>query len=150
MSQANSKTKRRLALAMGCVAVLIVTALFTLWYFPGLTFRMVSVADGPNNWSQRWQTILFISVTENLVSYPSEDEARHAFENEIARAETIVERTKQPAGLPYVDEQVVGTFILSTGRQYSILRLQKKDVYQTYAPSLRYALAFDKFRDRNR
>jgi hypothetical protein len=130
---------------MGCVAVFIVGALFILWYFPGLTFRMVSVADGPNNWSQRWQTILFISVTENMVSYPSEDEARHDFENEIAGAETIFERTKQPAGLPYVDEQVVGTFMLSTGRHYSILRLQKTNVYQIYAPSLRYALAFDKF-----
>jgi hypothetical protein len=100
MSQANSKTKRRIRRAIGCVAVFIVSALFILWYFPGLTFRMVSVADGPNNWSQRWQTILFISVTENMVSYPSEDEARHDFENEIARAETIFERTKQPAGLP--------------------------------------------------
>jgi len=111
---------------------------------------MVSVADGVNNWSQRWQTVLGFSVTENMVSYTSEDEARHAFEEEIARAETIFERTKQPAGLPYVDEQVVGTFILSTGRRYSILRLQKRHVYQTFAPSLRYALAFDQFRDRNR
>ena len=131
---------------MGCVAVFFVSALFILWYFPGLTFRMVSVADGPNNWSQRWQTILFISVTENMVSYPSEDEARHDFENEIGHAETIFERTKQPAGLPYVDEQVVGTFMLSTGRHYSILRLEQKNVYQIYAPSLKYAWAFDKFR----
>ena len=70
--------KRRLVLAVGCVAVVVTTALFILWYFPALTFHMVSVADGPNNWSQRWQTILGFSVTENIVSYPSEDEARHA------------------------------------------------------------------------
>lgn len=150
MSQRNAKTKRTLLLALGSVAIIITTALFVLWYFPSLSFRMVSVADGVNNWSQRWQTILGFSVTENMVSYRSEDEARHAFEDKIARAATIFERTKQPAGLPYVDEQVVGTFILSTGRQYSILRLQKKNVYQTYAPSLRYAFTFDKFRERNR
>src|SRR5438093_1924152 len=131
MSRRNAKTKRTLLLAVASVAILITTALFVLWYFPGLSFRMVSVSDGVNNWSQRWQTILGFSVAENMVSYPSEDEARHAFEDEIARAETIFKRTKQPAGLPYVDEQVVGTFILSSGRRYSILRLQKKDVYQT-------------------
>jgi hypothetical protein len=142
--------KRRLVLAGGSIAVLVITSLFVLWYFPGLTFRMVSVADGPHNWSQRWQTILGFSVTENMASYPSEDEARNAFENQIARAETILQRTKNLNGLPDVEKQVVGTFILSTGRRYSIVRLQKKAVYQTYAPSLRYALAFAKFRDRHR
>jgi hypothetical protein len=75
---------------------------------------MISVADGRNNWSQEWQTILFIRVTENMVGYPTEDDARRAFENEVARAETILERTKHPAGLPNVDEQVIGTFMLST------------------------------------
>ena len=149
MSQPHSTTKRKLAVALATVAVILLATLFTLWYFPGLTFRMISVADGRNNWSQEWQTILFIRVTENMVWYPTEDDARRAFQNEVARAETIIERTKHPAGLPNVDEQVIGTFMLSTGRHYSIVRLQKKDVYQTYAPSLRYALAFDKFRDRH-
>jgi len=109
---------------------------------------MVSVSDGPNTWSQRWQTILFMHVTENMVWYPSEDEARRAFEDDVARAETILDRTKHPAGLPSVDEQVVGTFILVDERFYSIIRLEKNKVYQTYAPSLHYAFAFDRFRKR--
>jgi hypothetical protein len=128
--------------------MLVLATLFTLWYFPGLTFRMVSVADGPRNWSQEWQTILFIRVSENMVSYQSEAEAREAFENKVAGAETIIERTKHPVGLAHVDEQVVGTYVLSDGRRYSIVRLQGKSVYQIYARSLRYAWEFDKFRAR--
>src|SRR2546423_9648876 len=148
MRPRNLKSKRRLALVLGSIAVLLLATLFTLWYFPGLTFRMAGVADGRNSWGQQWQTILFIRVSENMVSYESETEARAAFENKIAGAEPIIERTKHPAGLAHVDEQVVGTYILDTERRYSIVRLQGKSVYQIYAPSLRYAWAFDRFRDR--
>ena len=132
---------------LGSVAVLILATLFTLWYFPGLTFRMVSVSDGVHSWGQRWQTILGISVTEAMITYPTDAEARAEFDNRISKAETILQRTKN---LPSVDEQVVGTFINTLNeRRYCIVRLHKNSVYQSYAPSLRYALEFDKFRDRN-
>ncbi len=147
MSQRNPRRKRKLAIALGSVAVVLGTALFVLWYFPGLTFYPTSIGDGPNNWYREWKTVLFIRVNENMVSYDSEEEARREFANRIAHAETIIQRTQKPAGSPGVDEQVLGTFINSLNqRRYSIVRLEKKNVYQTSAPSLRYALAFDKFR----
>src|SRR6266850_6552985 len=133
VSQRGSKMKRKVVVVAGCVVFFLTTTLFILWYFPALTFRIAVISDGPNNWSQVWQTILFIRVTETMVTYPSEDDARHAFETEIARAETILEHTKHPAGHPNVDEQVIGTFINSLNeRRYSIVRLQGMHVYQTY------------------
>ncbi|GEM_PF-6209437 len=147
MLQPNSKRNRNLAVALGSMAVVLGIAIFVLWYFPALTFSPVVIGDGPNNWYREWKTILFIRVTENMESFPSEEEARRDFDDRIAHAETIIQRTIHPAGLPNVDEQVLGTFINSLNeRRYSIVRLEKKNVYQTYAPSLRYALAFDKFR----
>ena len=151
MFESNSKTKRRLGLVVTGVAVLLLTALFILWYFPALTFRIASISDGPNNWSQEWKTILFIRVSETMHHYPSREDARQAFQTRIAGAETILEHTKQPVGRPDVDEQVIGTFINSLSeRRYSIIRLQGTNVYQTYAPSLRYALALDNFHGRMR
>ena len=147
MSAATSKPRRKLRVVLLCIAVLLTTTLFTLWYFPRLTFRFVSVTDGLHGWGQRYQTILGISVSDWTTTYPSEQEARVAFDNKIAHAETILARTKN---LPSADEQVIGTFINTLNqRDYCIVRLQKNSVYQSYAPSLRYALAFDKFRDRN-
>jgi hypothetical protein len=146
VSQRNPKSRRKLPVVLGAIVVLVLATLFTLWYFPGLTFRMVSVSDGVHSWGQRWQTILGVSVTEAMVTYPTDAEARTEFDNRIAKAETILQRTKN---LPSVDEQVVGTFIDTLNeRRFCIVRLQKKSVYQSYAPSLRYALEFDKFRDR--
>ena len=148
MSSTETKTKRRVVL-LGLGALIVTTASFTLWYFPILTLHRVSIACGRNNSSTRWQTILGISVYESMVSYHSEEEARSAFENEFARLETIIERTKNPVGFSNVDEEIVGTFINSESRRrFCIIRLQKKDIYRTDAPSLRYALAFDKFRSR--
>ena len=149
MSSTDTKTKRKVVL-LGLGALIVTSVLFTLWYFPTLTIHRVSIACGPNNSSSRWQTILGISVYESMVSYHSEEEARGSFENEIARLETIVERARNPLGFSNVDEEVVGTFINSESRRrFCIIRLQGKDVYQTDAPSLRYAWAFDKFRDNN-
>jgi hypothetical protein len=145
MSQPNSKRKRKLGIAVGSVTVVFGIALFVLWYFPALSFRPVIFTDGPNNVGTEWQTLLFIRVNENIENFPSEEEARRNFDGRIARAETVIQRTTHTAGLPNVDEQVLGTFINSLNeRRYSIVRLEKKNVYQTYAPSLRYALAFDK------
>jgi hypothetical protein len=144
-----TKTKLRIVLGLG--ALIVTSVFFTLWCFPTLTFHRVYVGDGPNNWSQRYQTILGISVYDSMVSYQSEDEARGDFEKQIARLETIVERTKTPVGLPHVDEEVVGTFINSESqRRFGIIRLQKKNIYRSSAPSLRYALAFDKFGGREK
>ncbi|MFZ0063890.1 MAG: hypothetical protein WAL47_17795 [Pyrinomonadaceae bacterium] len=149
MSSTDTKTKRK-AVLLGFGALIVTSALFTLWYFPTLTLHRVSIACGRNNSSSRWQTILGISVYESMVSYHSEEEARGAFENKIARLETIVELTKNPVGFSNVDEEVVGTFINSESRRrFCIIRLQGNGVYQTNAPSLRYAWAFDKFRDSN-
>jgi hypothetical protein len=146
VSQRNPKPRRKLPFVRGSFAVLVLATLFTLWYFPGLTFRMVSVSDGVHSWGQRWQTILGVSVTESMNTYSTDAEARTEFDRRIANAETVVERAKN---LPSIDDQVVGTFINSLNeRRYSIVRLQKNSVYQSYAPSLKYALAFDKFRDR--
>ncbi|HZI88431.1 MAG TPA: hypothetical protein VFD48_16480 [Pyrinomonadaceae bacterium] len=148
MSSAETKTKRKVVL-LGLGVLIVTSALFTLWYFPTLTLHRVSIACGPNNSSSRWQTILGISVYESMVAYHSEEEARGAFENEIARFETIIERTKNPVGFSNVYEEVVGTFINSESRRrFCIIRLRRKDIYRTYAPSLRYALAFDRFRGR--
>ena len=149
MSSTDTKTKRRVVL-LGLGALIVTSALFTLWYFPTLTLHRVFIACGQNNSSSRWQTILGISVYESTVSYHSEEEARDAFENEIARLETIVKRTKNPVGPSHIDEEVVGTFINpESRRRFYIIRLQGKGVYQTDAPSLRYAWAFDKFREGN-
>jgi len=148
MSSTDTKTKRKVVV-LGLGALIFASALFTLWYFPTLTLHRVYIACG-NNSSSRWQTILGISVYESIKGYDSEEEARRAFENEIARLETIVEHTKNPVGFSNVDEEVVGTFINSESpRRFCIIRLQGKGVYQTDAPSLRYAWAFDKFRNRN-
>jgi hypothetical protein len=142
------KRNRTLAITFGSVAAILGIAVFVLWYFPALTFHAVIFSDGPNNYGTVWETALFIRVGENVRTYASTEEARRAFDDRIAHAETIIQRTSNPAGLANVDEQVLGTFIDDSlnERRYCIVRLKKKNVYQTYAPSLRYALAFDKFR----
>lgn len=146
MSSTDTKTKRKV-LVLGLGALIFTSALFTLWYFPTLTLHRVYFACGQGS-SSKWQTIFGISVYESIGAYDSEEEARRAFEHEIARLETIVERTKNPVGFSNVDEEVVGTFINSESRsRFCIIRLQGKGVYQIDAPSLRYARTFDKFRD---
>ena len=145
MSQRNSKLKRKLMVALGSMVLVLGIALFVLWYFPSLTFRPVVHSDGPGNFGTVWETLLFIRVGENIQIFRSEEDARHNFDDRIAQAETILQRATHPASLPNVDEQVLGTFIDSLHeRRYSIVRLERKKVYQTYAPSLRYALVFDK------
>ena len=145
MSSTDTKPKRKVVL-LGLGALIVTFPLFTLWYFPTLTLHRVYIACGQGS-SSRWQTILGISVYESIASYHSEEEARGAFENEIGRLETIVKRTKHPVGFSNVDEEVVGTFINSERRRRSsIIRLQGKNVYQTDAPSLRYAWEFDRLR----
>jgi hypothetical protein len=86
-------------------------------------------------------------VIEEQSGYASNDDARRAFEKKVAGAETVIERSKSRRG-SQSDDQVIATFGLPQGRFYSIVRVEKTQVRQTYARSLEDALAFDKLRRR--
>jgi len=139
--------KRKLLYSsVGCATLILGAVLFVLWYFPGLTYHAVEFADGAGSWSDKYVTIYGIAVISSMVGYPSEEDARKAFEDEAKRAATIIKRAKNPDDHPNADEEIVGTFLDTDGvKRVSIIRLQKKDIYRVTAPSLRYALEFEKY-----
>ena len=137
--------------SVSCATFILGAVLFVLWYFPGLTFHAVEFADGAGTWSEKYVSIYGIAVTTSMVGYPSEADARKAFEDEARRAETIIERARNPAAHPDVDEEIVGMFANTEGViRVSIIRLKKKDMYRVDASSLRYALEFEKYLKRQK
>jgi hypothetical protein len=134
--------------------------LASVWFYQKhfISFEMVSAADGfvkeggGAYWLQEWKSSDGVTVYEVMRGYPSEQDARVVFEEELKKAATVIERESKPAGFPVVDERAVGTSADPRFKEpaTSIIRLQKKDVYRVDATSPKYALAFEKYRERER
>jgi hypothetical protein len=150
--------RKTIFLTIACLTFAVGLTLASVWFYQKhfISFEMVSVGDGfvkeggGAYWLQEWRSSDGVTIYELMRGYPSEQDARAAFEEELKKAASVIERESKPAGSAVVDERAVGTFADPRFNEpaTSIIRLQKKDVYRVDAPSPKYALAFERYRGR--
>jgi hypothetical protein len=121
-----------------------------------ISFSLKSVADGHKFWLQKWGASEGVTIHEYLSGYSSEEEARIVFDEgnrkaiqELKDVGTIIEGKINRGGVPKAEDRFVGLFINPQTKEISvsITRLQKDEIYSIAAPSLEYALAFEKYRE---
>jgi hypothetical protein len=91
--------------------------------------------------STTWKSLDGVIVDEMSVAYPSSEEARKDFEEELKGAGTIIEREGNND-----NERIVRIFgnPQTKGGAAEIVRLQGKEINYIKAVSLRHALTFEK------
>ena len=122
-----------------------------------ISFEMMSVADGfvqgksgawGEAWSQEWKSSDGVIVYERKSHYESEEDARIALEKEMVNVVSISERVKLGDGSRGI-ERIIGVSNSPVLKKTftSIIVLGRGGIYRIDAPSLRYALAFEKYRE---
>lgn len=118
---------------------------------PGVSFSYKGTGDGMTEaggsyWTQDYQSSDGEWISETYGDYLSHEKAKVAFEENLRTAVKIHERGGIALGGKDVGERVISLFnVPKSERQFvSIIKLGRTTVYRIDAPSLRYALAFEK------
>lgn len=148
------------SLTIACLTFAIGITLASVWFYKRhfISFEMVMVADGfvqgksgawGEAWSQEWKSSDGVMVYERKSHYTSEEDARIALEKEMLNEVSVSDRIKIEDSSQGV-ERIVGVFNIPSLKSTvtSIIVLRRDGIYRIDAPSLRDALAFEKYRER--
>jgi hypothetical protein len=147
--------RKAIYLIVACIAALIGIIITSIWLSQP-SYRSVSADGGSGGldfgggsyWSQSWESSDGVMIYESGVNYPSRENARRALEQGVSNLATVIERRETPNDFPGVDERVVGVLANPESKEKAVIviRLQGKDVYRLFAPSLESALTFERSR----
>jgi hypothetical protein len=151
--------RKAIYLSIACTTFAIGIILVSLWYFrhQEISFGCVGTGDGyvvggGPAWFQEWKSSDGIMIYESMIGYSSKEAAQTALEEIVKNAVEIIERQKNLDNSSIIGERVVGMFAHPAykGGRVSIIMLQKNDLYRVDAPSLEYAIAFEKYRGKEK
>ena len=137
--------KRKVILSISCITIIVVLTFAFIWKQTWIASSVDGASDsdkGVTFWGKTWNSLDGTAqIAESGFNYSSLEDARKEFEDDL-KGGAVIERTK----LSETEERavVVAGHPDTKGGAATIIRLQNKEIRYVNAPSLKYALAFEK------